>query len=184
MKRLTLLAVMSLAVLMTVGAATASAHRGGPGGPRARGVKVGALVTEAAKQLDVSRATLRAAIVASATAEIDQAVEDEDIDADEAAELKEEAADNLGLAYRLSRTRSVASDLGITTGKLNSGFRAARKALILKRIDAAVEDGDLSDEEAAELKEELADAKLPGYKPAGRGFGIGFGEGPGHRGRG
>lgn len=181
MRRLTLLAVMSLAVLMTVGVATASAHRGGPGkGSGVRGVAVGSLVTEAAKQLDVTRAKLKAAIVDSAIARIDEAVEDEDIDADEAAELKEEASDNLRVAYSLSRTRTVASELGITTAKLNTGFRAARKALILKRIDAAVEDGDLTEEEAAEAKAELADAKLAGYKAAGRGFG--FGGGPGHGG--
>lgn len=181
MRRLTLLAVMSLGVLMTVGVATASAHRGGPGkGSGVRGVAVGSLVTEAGKQLDVSRAKLKAAIVDSAVAEIDEAVEDEDIDAGEAAERKEEASENLRFAYRLSRTRTVASNLGITTARLNSGFRAARQTLILRRIDEAVEDGDLDEEEAAELKAELAEAKLPGYKPAGRGFGIGFGDGPAH----
>ncbi len=175
MTRLTTVAVLSLAALLTVGATTAAANRGGPGasarGPGAHGVAVGALVTEAAKKLGVTRSALKRSIVESAEAEIDAAVEDESIDADEAAYRKAEARENLRYAYRLSRARTVASNLGITTAKLNSGFRAARGTLILRRIDEAVEDGDLDEEEAAELEDELENATLPGYKPAGRGLG-------------
>ena len=180
MRRLTTLGLVSLVVLLAVGVTTASAHRGGPGRTGAHGVGIGVLVTEAAKQLDVTRAALKTAIIESAETQIDEAVEDEDIDAGEAAELKQEARENLRFAYRLSRARTVASNLGITTGRLNSGFRAARETLILRRIDEAVEDGDLDAEEAAELKDELEEATLPGYKPRARGFGLG---GPGHRGR-
>jgi hypothetical protein len=68
----------------------------------------------------------------------------------------------------------------VTTAKLNSSFRAARRALILARINRAVAKGDLDEEEAAELKQELTQATLPGYKAAGRGFGFGGGN---HRGR-
>jgi hypothetical protein len=173
-----LLALVSLAALLTVGATTASAHRGGPGHGRGLGhVSASALVTQAAKELNVTRARLVTAIQNAAVARIDEAVTDEDIDADDAAELKEEVADSLKLAISISRASKVASNLGITTAQLNNGFRAARKALILAKIDDAVEDGELDEEDAAELKEELDDAELPGYKASGRGFGLGFGYG-------
>jgi polyhydroxyalkanoate synthesis regulator phasin len=178
MRKLAVL-VISLSALLAVGATAANAHRGP--GHGARGVGASALVTQAAKQLDVTRAKLKAAIVAAAEARIDEAVEDGDVDADEAAERKEAAADNLSYAMRISRTRAVASELGVTTAKLNAGFRAARKALIVARIDKAVKNGDLTAEEATELKDELDEEDLPGYKG-----GVGFGgeRGPGHgRGR-
>lgn len=74
-----------------------------------------------------------------------------------------------------SCTKTVASKLGVTTAKLNAGFRAARKALIIARIDKAVKNGDLTAEEAAELKDELDEEDLPGYKG---GFGGDRGSGP------
>jgi hypothetical protein len=181
-RKVTLLAALSLVAVLAVGVAAAGAH-GGPGrGPGGASASASALVTEAAKQLGVTRAALVAAIEKAAVARIDEAVEDEDIDADRAAELKEEAQDNLRYAMALSRTRVVASNLGITTTELNSGFRGARKALIIRRIDAAVADGDLEADEAAELKAELDEEDLPGYKAGGpRGFGH-HGD-PGPRGR-
>jgi hypothetical protein len=176
-RKLALFSAVALAALLTVGAAVASAH-GGPGrGPGARGASTGTLVTQASKELDVTRGKLKAAIVESAVAAIDAAVEDEDIDPDEAAELKQEAEDNLRVAYALSKTRTVASNLSVTTAKLNASFRAARKKLALARINRAVADGDLNAEEAAELKRELEQAELPGYKAAGRGFGRHGGRG-------
>jgi hypothetical protein len=182
-RRLVVLAVAAFAVFLTVGAATASAH-GGPGrGYGLKGASTSALVTEAAKQLSVTRAKLVDAILDAAVARIDEAVADDDVDEDDADELKDEVQDNLRFAVAVSRTKTVASNLGITTAKLNDGFRAARKALILARIDEAVADGDLEADEAAELKEDLEDADLPGYKASGFGwgFGGGFGHGPGFR---
>jgi polyhydroxyalkanoate synthesis regulator phasin len=171
--RLTLAALVSLATLLTVGATVASAHGRGPG-HGLKGASAGALVTEAAKQLGVTRARLVDAIEDAAVARIDEAVEDGDVESEDADELKEEVGDNLRAAMSISRTRVVASNLGITTARLNDGFRAARKALIVARIDEAVEDGDLEADEAADLKEELEDAELPGYKAVGfRGFGFG-----------
>ena len=180
MRKLTLLSVVAVAVLLSVGATTASAHRGGPG-PGVPGARASALVPEAAKQLGVTRAKLVEAIEKAAIARIDEAVEDEDVDADDAAELKEEANDNLRFAMSISRTRTVASNLGITAAKLNTEFRDARKALILARINEAADDGDLEADEAAELKQELEDADLPGYKPGFGGFGLGFGGPHGRR---
>ena len=136
----------------------------------------------AAKQLNVTAAKLKAAIIASAVTQINEAAADEDIDADEAADLKEEAQDNLNTAYALSRASTVAKELGITTAQLNTGFRSARKALITAQIDAALEDGDIDADEAAEAKADLADADLPGYKQSRFGFHGGFGGGRGHHG--
>jgi hypothetical protein len=179
MKRTLWLSALALAALLVVGVATAGAHRGGParGGP---GGSTSRLVTEAAKQLDVTRAKLVDAIEKAAVSRIDEAVEDGDVDADDAAELKEAAGDNLSLAMAISRTRTVASNLGVTTAKLNTEFRDARRTLLLARINAALEDGDITQAQANELKEELEDAELPGYKLTGFGgglFGFGFGRG-------
>jgi prophage DNA circulation protein len=181
-RRLVLLGALSLVALLAVGATTAGAH-GGPGrGGGAKGGSASALVTEAAKQLGVTRAKLVEAIEKAAIARIDEAVEDEDVDADDADELKEEAQDNLRYAMALSRTRAVASNLAITSAKLNSGFRAARKALIVKRIDEALADGDIDADEAAERKAELEDEDLPGYKAGGfAGFDFGYGDRGGRR---
>jgi hypothetical protein len=174
-----LVAVLSLVALLTVGATAASAHGGGGPGGGLRGASAGALVTQAAKEIGVTRAKLVEAIENSAVAAIDDAVADGDVDADDADELKDEARDNLRYAMTVSRTRTVASNLGVTTAKLNAEFRDARKALAIARIDEAVADGDLEADEAAERKAELEDAELPGYKAGGFG---GFGFGPGGRG--
>jgi hypothetical protein len=178
MKRITIVAALSLAAVLVVAVAVAGAHRGGPGGPRGAkgpgGAGASALVTEAAKQLEMTRGKLVEAIEQAAVTRIDEAAEDGDVDADDAAELKEEAADNLRFAMQVSRTRTVAANLGITAARLNTEFRDARKALITARIDEAVEDGGLEQDEADELKEELADAEVPGYKLGGFGLG-GFG---------
>ena len=135
------------------------------------------LVTAAAKELGVTPAALRTAIRDAAKAEIDQALADEDIDAEEAADLKERVDDNLNYAYSLSRASKVAAKAGKTTAQLNAAFQAARKAATLKKIDEAVEDGELEADEAADLKAELEDATLPGYKPSRFSFGPRFGFG-------
>ena len=183
LNRLAVLAVLAATALLAVGATAASAHGGrGPGGG-AKIAAVGTLVTEAAKQLGITRAALVAAIEKSAVARIDEAVEDEELDEEEAEELKEEAQDNLRVAYALSRARTVASALGVTTAKLNAEFRDARRAIAEAKTAAALEEGDIDAEEAAERREELADADLPGYKAGGLlGGRGGFGGGPGgHR---
>jgi len=132
-------------------------------------------VTQSAKRLGVKRAEFKQAIVDSANTSIDEAVADEELDSEEADDLNEEASDNIRVAYDLSRTRTVAANLGTSAAKLNSAFRVARKALLLAKIDRAVANGDLTEEEAAELKERIENAKLPSYKPAGRGLGLGLG---------
>ena len=174
LRRITVAAVVVLAATLAVGAAAASAHGPRPGG-HLLGVPKSALVTEAAKQLNVARSSVVAAIRKSANVQIDAAREDGDIDADRAALLRNEVEDNLSFAYRLSRASQVAANLGITTAKLNDEFRDARRALALARIDRALANGRITAAQAAELKRRLEDADLPGYK----GFGLfGFG---GHR---
>jgi hypothetical protein len=85
---------LGLVALLSVGGAAALAHGGGGGvkdrgGVGHRGGAISSsLVTEAAKQLGVTRAALRTAINDAAKAEIDEAVADGDIDSDEAADLK------------------------------------------------------------------------------------------------
>jgi hypothetical protein len=173
LRRFALVVALSLVGLSAL-AATANAH-GGPGFGL-RSTSATALVREAAEQLDVTAARLTTAIENAAVARINEAVEDGDVDSDDAEDLREEARENLGFALSVSRTRTVASNLGINTTRLNTAFRAARRAVILERINDAVEDGDLDDDEAAELREELEDADLPGYHAGfgGRGFGLGF----------
>jgi F0F1-type ATP synthase epsilon subunit len=162
--------VLALAVAITavlsLTATDAFAHRGGK---RLAAANAGALVTEAAKQLGVTEAKLTGAITDAAVARIDEAVEDEDIDAEDAEALKERAEENVRYAMAISRTKAVASNLGVTTAKLNTGFRDARKALALVRIDQALEDGDIDEEEAAERKAAVAAKKFAGYKAGGLG---------------
>ena len=175
LRRISLAAILVLAGTLAVGAVgavAASAHGGRPGGHALLGAPKSVLVTGAAKQLSVTRASLVVAIRRSANTQIDAAREDGDIDAERATRLRDEVEDNLSFAYRLSRASQVAANLGITTARLNDEFRDARRALALARVDTALADGRITAAQAAELKERLADAELPGYK----GFGLfGFG---------
>jgi hypothetical protein len=159
-QRMTVLTILSLAAVLLAGVGSASAH----GGKRNGGRNVSALVTQAAKELGVTRAELKTAIVDSANTHIDDALADEDIDSDQADELKGEVEDNLNVAYAVSQTRTVASNLKITTAKLNAAFRAARKALATAKIDKALANGDITADEAADLKTQLDSVKFAGYK--------------------
>src|SRR5215208_4329754 len=172
--KLALTVALASAAIFAAGVGPAAAH----GGKRLGNVGTTALVNAGAKQLNVTSAKLKAAILASANTRIAEALADEDIDATEAADLKDEAADNLNVAYSLSRASTVAKELGVTTTALNDGFRSARKALLLARIDAALADGEIDATQAADLKSQVNAAKLPGYKQSSLG---GFGGGHGYR---
>src|SRR4051812_33400234 len=182
-RKLALLAAVSLVGLLTLGAATASAHGGGPGGCKGGGgASASSLVTAAAKQLNVTRAKLKGAIVDAADAYIDSEVASGDVTAAEAEDLKAQVDDDLAFAIKTSKTKTVAANLGITVAALNTGFSAARKALYTAKIDKALANGDITAAEAADLKAELDDAVLPGYKAVGYGgFDLGYGGG-GHSG--
>jgi hypothetical protein len=183
MRKLALLAAVSLVGLLAVGAATASACGGG-GGKGGGGASASALVTQAAKQLNVTRARLKGAIVDAADAYIDSEVASGDVDSADAADLKDRVADDLGYAIKAGKTKTVAANLGITVAALNDGFRAARKALYTAKIDKALANGDITAAEAADLKSELDDADLPGYKAFGFGGFDLYGGGRGGRGEG
>jgi polyhydroxyalkanoate synthesis regulator phasin len=175
LSRRVLVAVASVVAVLSVGAATAAAH-GGPGGRGGPGgASVSALVTQASKELGVTRAKLVTAIEDSAATRIDAAVDDGDLSADRAADLKQEVQDNLNAAYSLSETKTVASNLGITTAALNAGFKTARTTVATARIDAAVAAGRITAAEAADLKSKLASATQSGYKGGLGGPGFGFG---------
>lgn len=178
MTRRIIVAVASLAAVLSIGAATAAAHggHGGRGGGIGGGASASALVTQAAKDLSVTRAKLVSAIQDAAATRIDAAVDDGDLPAARAADLKEAVQDNLNAAYALSETKTVAASLGLTTAALNTGFTSARKALATAKIDQAVADGRITSAQATELKTQLASATVGGYK-GGPGFGKGFGHG-------
>jgi prophage DNA circulation protein len=171
--KLALTLALAAAVAVAAGAGPAAAH-GGHGGYRLGAVSTTKLVNAAAKQLNVTTAKLKAAILASANARIDEALADEDIDKSEAADLKDEAADNLNVAYSLSRASTVAKELGVSTTALNDGFRAVRETLILAQIDEALAEGEIDATRAADLKAQVNAATLPGYKQSRLG-GLGFG---------
>ena len=173
-RRFALLAFATLVGLLSV-AASASAHDGPGAG--LRGASGTALVRQAAEELDVTAPRITTAIENAAVARINDAVEDGDVDSDDAEDLRDEARENLRFALSVSRTRAVAANLGITTTRLNTAFRAARRALILERINEAVEDGDVDEDEASELRARLQDADLPGYAEGFGGRGFGFGPG-------
>jgi hypothetical protein len=173
--RRTLAALVSLVAVLCLGAATASAH-GGPGGRGGiGGASVSSLVTQAATELGVTRAKLVTAIQDAAATRVDTAVTDGDLSADRAADVKAEVQDNLSAAYSLSETKTVASNLSITTAALNTGFKAARKTVGTARIDAALAAGQITATQAADLKTALSSSTLSGYK-GGLGAG-GFGRG-------
>ena len=176
-RKLILLVAVSLVGLLAVGATTATGH----GGRGLGGASATALVREAAEQLDVTAARLTDAIEDAAVARINEAVSDGDVGSADAEDLRTEARENLRYAISVSRTRTVASNLGVTTSRLNNAFRAARRTVTLARINQAVEDGDLEADQAADLRAELEDADLPGYKASGFGFAPGFGFGRGFR---
>ena len=107
LRRMLLVTSLGLVALLTVGGAAALAHGGGGGGGKGRGgggpkgaAINSSLVTAAASQLGVTSAALRTAINNAAKAEIDEAVTDGEIEADEATELKERVDDNLKYATR------------------------------------------------------------------------------------
>src|SRR5207249_10960404 len=141
LSRFAALAVISLVALLAVGATAASANHG-PG----VGLRVGVddLVTQAANQLGLTRTRVVNAIVSSALARINDAVSDADIDSVDTAAYRNRARNNLRFAYAVSRTRTVASNLGITTTRLKNAVRAARKTVLLLHTNAALPAGHIS----------------------------------------
>ena len=181
-RRIAIATLAVLAAVLTIGVVGAAARGGGPSGPAGGPAGLSKLVTQAATQLSVTRSTLTTAIHNSADTHVANMKADGDITASEADDLTASADDNLDLAYRLSETKTVASNLSITTDALNAGFAAARKALALAQVDAALAAGKITSDEATTLKAKINAKTFPGYKGnMGRGLGIGapgLGNGP------
>ncbi len=188
MKKLTL-ALAAATAVVALGASAALAH--GPGGGPF-GLTSSTLLDAAAKGLGVTTDTLKKAIVDDAGTRIDAAVKADRLDADQAADLKDELASHPEFAIGLTTATGVARNLGKTKAQLDDAFRGARKAEIVARIDQAVKDERIDADRAKEMKDALDKATLPGYKGGGFGFGFGGhgrgghgfggGDGPGLRG--
>ena len=118
MKRFGLVSLAAVVAALAVGVVAASAHGGPGGGAGLGGASVSSLVTQAAKELSVTRSKLVTAIQDAAADRISAAADDGDITSDQADELKAEAQDNLSVAYGVSETKTVASKLGITRGSV------------------------------------------------------------------
>lgn len=173
-RRLGLSVAAMLAVTLAVGVVAASAH--GPGGRGlGDGAGVSSLVTQAATQLGIARTSLVSAIQQSAGRRIAQAVTDGDVTSTQGSDLTTEAQDDLNVAYRLSETATVASNLGITTSALDTGFAAARKAAAEARVAAALAAGRITSAQATTLTTQIDARTFPGYKNGlGRGGGLGL----------
>jgi hypothetical protein len=164
-RRLSILTAAALAAL-TVGVVAASANGGGGGAA----VSTSKLVTSAATQLSVSRSALVTAIHNSADAYIASEQTAGDISSARADDLTASSDDNLDLAYRLSQTATVASNLSITTDALNAGFAAARKAIALAQVAAAQTAGDITADQATARTAKINAKTFAGYK---NGVGLG-----------
>lgn len=173
-----------LVLVLALGATSALAH-GGRGGGFGGGPFGGRTATdplpEAAKALGVTTDALKKAILDDAGTRIDAAVKAGKLDADQAADLKDDLASAPQQAMGLTTATGVARNLGTTKAKLDDAFRAARKADAIARIDKALKDERIDADQAKKLKDALADVTFPGYKGGlggfgGRGFGgHGFG---------
>jgi hypothetical protein len=141
--------------------------------------------SDLASRLGVTVAELEAAYAKAAAARIDDAEAAGDITAAEATALRDALAGDDHLAKHLARPADVAELLGVTEEELESAMTAARKAEAKARVDQAVADGMITEEYAAQLKQQIDEADFaagPGFD--GPGFGGphgpgGFGPGPG-----
>jgi hypothetical protein len=89
------LVVLSVVATLSFAASSASAH-----GPRLGAVNTSELVAGAALRLNVTTARLTTAITNAAVARIDEAVREEEVDADNADELKLPGYKSFGLGGR------------------------------------------------------------------------------------
>lgn len=156
---------------LVAGPATAAEPRGKTYKAPLRAITVGNLITAAADELNVEKATLVDAIRDAANERVTKAADRGVISERRAARLKARIANSFIFAMRISRTRSVAANLKVTPVALNQAFRNARKTLALQRIEAALAAGKITEAQAKALKNRLAHARMPGYKAF---FGFGF----------
>ena len=164
-RTITLVALAAVAIL-ALAATTATAHdRGGGPGVRLGSATTSALVTDAAKRLNVTRAKLVDAIEDSARSRIDDAVADGDIRTGRRG--RPEGRRGRQPAHR---ARPVAdADGGVQPrhhddAKLNDAFRAARKAAIRPGSRRARGRAHRQGTRGRAPKDELEDAEVPGTR--------------------
>ncbi|MSO96316.1 MAG: hypothetical protein EXQ81_11105 [Thermoleophilia bacterium] len=186
--RIVLATAAALAVMVGAGTAVAGSRGGGGGGDLKRTAahisQRAAFEALVAGNLGTTEAKLKAAVKASARANIAAALAADRITAAEAETLNEALTDGSVPAMRLATAAGVAKQLDITVARLNDACSSAAKARVTARVDQALKDGKITAAAAAEMKAKIADARFPGFGAGGpghRGHGRG---GPGQRGMG
>jgi hypothetical protein len=141
--------------------------------------------SDLASRLGVTVAELEAAYEKAAAARIDDAEAAGDITAAEATALRQALAEDDHLVKHLALPADVAEQLGVTEEELETAITAARKAEAKARVDQALADGIITEEYAAQLKQQIDEADFAaGPGSGGPAFGGphgpgGFGFGPG-----
>lgn len=116
-------------------------------------------------------------------------------------ETEEAPEDSLRARVKQRAKELFAENLGVTIDELEAAREATREQIqeefadefqarreervdrMLERIDRALENGRITEEQAEELRQRIEDGELPfgrhrdGHGPAGRGFGLGHGPG-------
>ena len=181
--RMILATVTALALMVGVGTAFAASGNGPTLKQQAAQI-AGRTSFDAAvaSNLGTTTAKLNAAIKAAATARIDAALAAGDITADEATTLKDAVNDGTAPAIHFATAAGVAKLLGTTEAKLNAAYGDEQKARAKARVDQALKDGKITDQQASDMKAKIDAATFPGFG-AGPGGphphgGPGFGFGP------
>jgi len=174
--------VTALALVVGVGTAVAASGTPNLKQEAARIADRTAMETAVAKNLGTTVAKLRAAVKASALANIDSALAAKDITADEAATLNDAVADGSVPPLHLATGAAVAKRLGTTEAKLDAAWSDAAKAQAKARVAQAVKDGKLTQAQADTMTARIDAATITfGSGPGGHGGhgGPGFGPPPG-----
>jgi hypothetical protein len=189
--RAILAATAVIALVLGVGSALAATNGNGKPSLKDEAANIaGRAASQAAiaKSLGTTTAKLNAAIKADALAQIDAAQTSGDITADEATTLKDAVNDGTAPAIHFATAAGVAKLLGTTEAKLNAAYGDEQKARAKARVDQALKDGKITDQQASDMKAKIDAATFPGFGagpggpggpggPHGHG-GPGFGFGP------
>jgi len=168
--RMLLATVAALALMVGVGSAIAATGNGNLKQEAARIADRTATGTAVAKSLGTSTAKLRAAIKASAIANVDAALAAKEITADEAATLKDAVADGSLPPMHLATAAGVAKELGTTEAKLNAAWSDAAKAQAKAHLAQAVTDGKLTQAQVDQMTAKIDAATITfGSGPGGHG---------------
>jgi hypothetical protein len=181
--RAILAATAVIALVLGVGSALAATNGNGKPSLKDEAANIaGRAASQAAiaKSLGTTTAKLNAAIKADALAQVDVAQTSGDITADEATTLKDAVNDGTAPAIHFATAAGVAKLLGTTEAKLNAAYSDEQKARAKARVDQALKDGKITDQQASDMKAKIDAATFPGFGagPGGPGGPHGHG-GPG-----